>query len=54
MKYKEAQQIAAQCWCEPTTSMIEMDTRLALVFAAKLKYWGRNDKKRSDTKSITV
>ena len=28
--------LAAQCWCEPTTSMIEMDSRLALVFAAKL------------------
>lgn len=31
-----AMHIAAQCWCEPTTSMIEMDARLALVFAEKL------------------
>jgi len=28
--------IAAQCWYEPTTSMIELDSRLALVFAEKL------------------
>jgi hypothetical protein len=31
-----ALEIAAQCWCDPTTSMIEMDSRLAEVFAAKL------------------
>jgi hypothetical protein len=31
-----ALQIAAQCWCDPTTEMIEMDSRLAFVFADKL------------------
>ena len=28
--------MAAQCWCQPTTSGIEMDVRLAEVFAAEL------------------
>ena len=31
-----AKQVAAQCWCDPRTSGIEMDVRLAEVFAEKL------------------
>jgi len=34
-----ATQIAAQCWCDPTTSKIEMDSRLAEVFASNLSRW---------------
>lgn len=34
-----ARQIAAQCWCEPETSSIEMDTRLAEAFARRLLLW---------------
>lgn len=30
------QEVAAQLWCLPTTSMIEMDVRLAMAFANKL------------------
>jgi len=33
---KEAMERAARCWCEPETSMIEMDTRLATAFAVAL------------------
>lgn len=32
-KYTE---IAAQCWCDPRTERIEMDVRLAEVFAETL------------------
>jgi len=35
----EARVIAAQCWCEPETSMIEMDGRLAETFAQRLSAW---------------
>ncbi len=34
-----ARQIAAQCWCDPETSGIEMDTRLAEAFAKRLLLW---------------
>lgn len=33
---KESIEIAAQCWCDEETSMIEMDTRLATAFAKRL------------------
>ena len=36
MRIEEARALAAQCWCEPETSSIEMDTRLAEAFAEKL------------------
>ncbi len=36
MNMQEAREIAAQCWCDPETSMIEMDTRLAEAFAKRL------------------
>ena len=29
-------EIAAQCWCDKETSMIEMDSRLAMAFAKRL------------------
>jgi hypothetical protein len=29
--------IAAQCWCDPETSMIEMDSRLAMAFVRRLR-----------------
>ena len=35
----EARAIAAQCWCDDETSMIEMDTRLAEAFARRLAAW---------------
>ena len=31
-----ARQKAAQCWCDPETGMIEMDSRLAEAFAKRL------------------
>lgn len=30
-------EIAAQCWCDPTTSHIEMNPALALVVASAIK-----------------
>ncbi len=33
---EKAIQIAAQCWCDEETQMIEMDTRLATAFAKRL------------------
>lgn len=33
----EAIAIAAQCWCDPRTSNVEMDTRLAEVFAERVE-----------------
>lgn len=36
MTIDEAREIAAQCWCHPTTDGIEMDSRLAEVFAQTL------------------
>ncbi|MFM0515350.1 hypothetical protein [Paraburkholderia sp. RL17-373-BIF-A] len=33
---EQARHIAAQCWCEPETSGIEMDVRLAEAFARAL------------------
>ena len=36
---EEAREMAAQCWCTPETSGIEMDTRLAEVFASTLANW---------------
>ena len=30
-------ELAAQCWCDPETEMIEMDARLAEAFAKRLK-----------------
>lgn len=32
---EKAIHIAAQCWCDPEVSMIEMDTRLAMAFARR-------------------
>ncbi len=37
--FELATEIAAQCWCTETTSMIEMDVRLAEVFAQRLAAW---------------
>jgi hypothetical protein len=34
-----AQQAAAQCWCTPETSSIEMDVRLAEAFTRVLAGW---------------
>lgn len=34
--FGEALQIAAQCWCDPETAMIEMDDRLAAAFARRI------------------
>lgn len=36
MTEEQARQIAARCWCEPETSGIEMDSRLAEAFALAL------------------
>jgi len=36
MPLDRARQIAAQCWCDPETEMIEMDGRLAGAFAKRL------------------
>jgi len=36
MTKEESLQIAAQCWCAPETSMIEMDSRLAIAFSKRL------------------
>jgi hypothetical protein len=36
MTMDEARQIAAQAWCDPETSGIEMDVRLAEAFAKRL------------------
>ena len=35
----EARQMAAQCWCAPETSAIEMDVRLAEVVARSIAAW---------------
>ena len=35
----EARIIAAQCWCTPETSGIEMNVELAEVFAQRLAAW---------------
>lgn len=35
----EARQIAAQCWCDPETSGIEMDARLAEACARRIASW---------------
>ena len=37
--YVMAREIAAQCWCDPETSDIVMDTRLAEAFAKRLLLW---------------
>ena len=37
--YDEAVVVASRCWCESTTEDIEMDIRLAAVFAGKLRNW---------------
>lgn len=34
-EFEKAREIAAQCWCDPETSMIEMDTRIAEAFAKR-------------------
>lgn len=34
---KKCLEIAAQCWCDEETSMIEMDSRLAKAFAKRLE-----------------
>jgi len=36
MTLDKARELAAQVWCQPTTSMIEMDVRLAEAFAVVL------------------
>ena len=36
---EEAQQIAAQCWCDKETECIEMDAMLAEAFAKRLSFW---------------
>jgi len=36
MTLQEARAIAAQCWCDPETSHIEMDVNLAEAFAKRL------------------
>lgn len=35
----EARQLAAQCWCDPETEHIEMDTRLAEAAAKRIAAW---------------
>ena len=35
----EARQIAAQCWCEPETQHLEMDTVLAEAVARQIANW---------------
>lgn len=35
----EARHFAAQCWCDPETSSIEMDTRLAEAVARRISAW---------------
>ncbi len=37
MTKEKSIQLAATAWCDPTTEKIEMDTRLALVFAQMLR-----------------
>jgi hypothetical protein len=37
MTYWEALQIAGQCWCDPETSNIEVDIRLANAIAKRLQ-----------------
>lgn len=36
MTMDEARAYAAQCWCEPSTSAIEMDVTLSEIFAKRL------------------
>lgn len=36
---EKALMIAGQCWCDETTSGIEMDSRLAEAFARRLRDW---------------
>lgn len=39
---------AAQCWCDPETSSIEMDTRLAMAFARRL------DEVKADLEAVQI
>lgn len=34
--HETALHIAARCWCDPETEMVEMDSRLALAFAKRV------------------
>lgn len=35
----EARQIAGQCWCDPETKHMEMNSVLAEAFAKRLAHW---------------
>ena len=51
---KKAEEIAACCWCQLTTSDIEMDVRLAAVFTDALLSFALDERERAIREVVSL